>query len=69
MHKREWLKKARKEKNLTLMSLAEKIGCSFNYISDLEHGRRNPSMKMAKKFSDELDFNIIRFLETEGETA
>lgn len=67
--KREWLKAARKTKNLTLVQLSEVVGCSFNYISDLEHGRRTPSLKMAFELSKVLEFDIIRFLETEVESA
>lgn len=70
MTKREWLKAARKEKGFTLVKLAEQIGCSFNYISDLEGGRRTPSLKMAFKLAEVLDFKIEQFIDDEGaETA
>lgn len=70
MTKREWLKAARKEKGFTLVKLAEQIGCSFNYLSDLEGGRRTPSLKMAFKLAEVLDFRIEKFIDDEGaETA
>lgn len=67
--KREWLKAARKEKELTLVKLAEEIGCSFNYLSDLENGRRDPSLKMAAKLAKALEFNVILFFEDQEESA
>jgi transcriptional regulator with XRE-family HTH domain len=67
--KREWLKTARKEKGHTLKSLAEAVGCSFNYISDLENGRRTPSLKTAFKLSEILDFDILNFIEKEQQSA
>lgn len=63
--KREWLKTARKSKGLTLVQLAAQIGCSFNYISDLEHGRRMPSLKTALKLAAALNFSVEKFIEGE----
>ena len=66
--KREWLKEARKAQGLTLKDLAAQIGCSFNYLSDLELGKRNPSLVMADKLARALEFSILNFLR-EGEKS
>ena len=34
-------------KNLTQQEVADKIGISRNYLSDIENGRYNPSFKRA----------------------
>jgi transcriptional regulator with XRE-family HTH domain len=68
MAKREWLKEARKEKKLTLKDLASVVGCSFNYISEIERGLKMPSLRTAVKMAQELNFDVARFLELE-ETA
>jgi transcriptional regulator with XRE-family HTH domain len=67
--KREWLRAARKEKEYTLVKLAEQIGCSFNYLSDLEHGRRNPSLKTAAKLAKALEFDVLLFFQDQEEIA
>jgi transcriptional regulator with XRE-family HTH domain len=66
--KREWLKKLRKEKGLSVREIAPLIGTSFSHYSDIENGRRNPSidlsMKMAEFFSIEVSIffkNRIKF--------
>lgn len=38
----EFIKEKRKEKQLTLMEVAEKLKISFTYLSDLEKGRKLP---------------------------
>lgn len=38
----DFLSQKRKEKGLTLRSIADKINLSASYISDIEKGRRNP---------------------------
>jgi DNA-binding XRE family transcriptional regulator len=55
--KREWLKKARKEKKLTLEAIAPHFNISWQHYYDIECGRRNPSL--------ELSFTIAEFLEVE----
>lgn len=37
-----YLRKTRLKKGVTLRQLAERLGCSEPYLSDVEHGRRSP---------------------------
>jgi putative transcriptional regulator len=67
--KREWLREIRKEKGYTLVTLAAKAECSFNYLSDLEHGRRNPSLRLAAKIASILEFDLLKFLDEGRESA
>ena len=46
------LKQYRKRKKLTLNVLSESTGLSISYISDIENGRTNPSLKTCQRFCD-----------------
>ena len=46
------LKKLRRRKKLTLNDLSESTGLSLSYISDIENGRTNPSLKTCQRFCD-----------------
>lgn len=54
----ENLKKIRKEKNITLKELAEKLEVTSPNISQYEHDKRNPSLKMILKFAAALNCSI-----------
>lgn len=43
----ELLKECRKRRDVTLGQLAEKMDVAPSYLSDIEHGRRNPLKKEA----------------------
>ena len=55
---RDWLKDLRKEKGLTVRKIAPLLGISFSHYNDIENGRRNPSLKLAVKMSDFLEFDV-----------
>lgn len=41
----------RKERNLTLREVSGKMGISIQYLSDLEHGRRNWDAQLLNAFN------------------
>jgi transcriptional regulator with XRE-family HTH domain len=57
--KREWLIELRKAKGMTVREIAPLMDMSFSHLSDIENGRRNPSidlsMKMAKFYGVDLN--------------
>lgn len=56
----EW----REAEGYTLLELAEKTGLSCSFLSDLERGRTEPSMKTLRKIADayglKLDVRFVR---------
>ena len=49
----------RKLKGLTLAELAHKVGCSINYIWEIEKGKKNnPSFNLVAKIAEELNVSI-----------
>lgn len=66
--KREWLVKMRQEKKMSMREIAPLLGISFSHYSDIENGRRNPSLDLslrmaaffqidvAEIFKDRIDF-------------
>ena len=52
------VKKYRKEKNLTQERLASRAGYHRTYISALERGRVNPTLRTLTNLSDELGIPI-----------
>ena len=49
----ETLKKERVSKKLTLRELGSKVGISVSYLSDIEHGRKNPpDLEVVRKMED-----------------
>ncbi len=50
----EWLKKRRKELDLTQIDLADRVGCSPFAIQKLEAGTRRPSRQIARLLAEEL---------------
>ena len=59
------IKSIRKEKNLTQRELAEKIGVSEGYISDIERDSKDkhPTIKCLFKISEALEVELIDLLE------
>lgn len=55
---RENLRKKREELNLTQSQLAEKSNLSFTFISQLERGEKEPSLRTAYKISKALNTTI-----------
>lgn len=51
----------RKEKDYTLNRLAEEIGVSAGYISQIEHGQASPSISTLKRLAKALDRRTVDF--------
>ena len=56
------LKFYRKQKGLTQEQLAELSGVSTDYISELERGKKVPSIKRLDYIAKALDIEIYKFL-------
>lgn len=63
MNMRDFMRKARKEKNMSLQKLGDLVGASHCFLSQVELGRRNPSPKLAKKIAKELNVEWVKFFE------
>lgn len=48
----------RKEKNLSIEDLALEAEINKNYLSDLERGRRNPSIKVINRLAKSLEITL-----------
>lgn len=62
LNRREWLKQVRKKKGYSVREVAKLIGCSWTHYSDIENGRRNPSLELAIKISSTYGFKVEKFL-------
>lgn len=51
-------RRRRKERGLTQQQLAERVGCSQAAVFDIETGRNQPSLAMAKAFARALDSTV-----------
>lgn len=49
----------RKEKGLTLRELAERVGCSHSFISQVEKGMTVPSLSMIGKLASALQISVV----------
>lgn len=56
------LRELRTKNKLTLKELSEKSGISISFISDIENGRRNPSIEKLKLLAKALDVSADEFL-------
>lgn len=54
-----WLKETRKSHGITQKYLAKMSGIRQGYISDLESGKRNPSLQNAAKIAKVMDYELI----------
>lgn len=61
------IKKFRKINGLTIRHLAEKVGVTQSYISQLENDKVNPSLGTLKKIANALNLNMINFFERDRE--
>lgn len=57
----ELIKQKREEKKLTQQEVADAVGITRNYLSDIENGRYNPSFKKSIKLATFLgiDLNLL----------
>lgn len=56
------IRKYRKLRNITQKELGESVGISNTYLSDMEIGRTNPSIKTLKKIAKGLEVSYIDLL-------
>lgn len=56
------IRKYRKSGQRTQKDLGEAIGISNTYLSDIERGRTNPSIKTLKRIAKALDISYIDLL-------
>jgi transcriptional regulator with XRE-family HTH domain len=54
----EKLRSLRQQHNLTLRQLAKILSTSSGYIADLEGGRRQPSLALARKVADYFEVSV-----------
>lgn len=60
------IKIKRIEKDLKVKELASKVDITEQYMSNIEHGKRNPSLKLLKKLAKELGCSVYEFIEEQG---
>lgn len=58
MHIEILLKEKRKQKNLTLVQLAERTGISKTHINDIENNLKEPSLSIMIRIAKALDVKI-----------
>lgn len=56
------IRKYRKKKNLTQKELGDIVGISNTYLSDMEIGRTNPSIKTLKRIAQGLEISYVDLL-------
>lgn len=52
------IKQIRKQRNLTQQQLADELKLSRSYLSDIENGRKQPSIKTTQALADKLNVTI-----------
>ena len=57
------IKIKRIEKDLKVKELASRVEITEQYMSNIEHGKRNPSLKLLKKLAKELGCSVYEFIE------
>ena len=57
------IKIKRTEKDLKVKELASKVEITEQYMSNIEHGKRNTSLKLIKKLATELGCSVYEFIE------
>lgn len=63
----KFIKKLRKEKQLTQKGLAESLGVTYQAVSKWENGKNIPDILILKKISEEFDCNLSELLNGEKE--
>ena len=58
MRLKDKLRELRTGRDLTLKNLAETTGLSVSYLSDIERGRTNPSLKTVEALADALNVSV-----------
>jgi len=63
------IRSRRKECGLTLKMLSVKCGISVSFLSDIEHGRRNPSLDKLRAIAEGLDTTVSSLFGEEDNTS
>ncbi|AKG36139.1 helix-turn-helix domain-containing protein [Paenibacillus durus] len=63
---RKWLTEIREESNKPKYEVADFAGITSQYYGMIEAGLRNPSVEIAKKIAEFLNFDWTLFFETNG---
>lgn len=58
---RTWLRDIRIKLNLTQKVIAEELKITRTYYSNIENGHKNPSLSLAIKISNFLNFDLENF--------
>ena len=59
------MKRFRRNMGISQMLLAERVGSSTNYISEIEIGRKFPSVDMIEKIAGALNIDAYRLFKSE----
>jgi transcriptional regulator with XRE-family HTH domain len=59
---REWMKTLRKGKGKQIRDMAADLGMSIGHLSDIENGRRNPSIELSMKMAQYFGMDVSIFL-------
>ena len=62
LKRRQWLKDLRNAKGLTIRQIAPLLNISFSHYSDIENGRKNPSLNSTKRIADFFEIDIMTIL-------
>ena len=62
------INEVRKERGLTLMQVASKVGCSPSFLSQVERGKVSPSITTLKHIANALQVNIVDFFLSSSST-
>jgi transcriptional regulator with XRE-family HTH domain len=62
----ERIRARRSELNMSLRDLAERVGLTASFLSQIERDLADPSIKSLRKIADALDVPMLRFLSTES---
>ena len=60
-NKREWLIQIREARNLTRTDMVERLKITQQAYNYIENNNRNPSVELAQKIADILDFDWTMF--------
>ena len=63
------LRALRKSKGLSIYKLSQETGISQNHISDLELGRRKPSVETLKRLTAPLGISMAELFNEDGEVT
>ncbi|MBZ9775165.1 helix-turn-helix domain-containing protein [Mesorhizobium sp. CO1-1-8] len=53
------VRRVRKERGMTLESLATEAGLAYSYMGGIERGQRNPSLNVAEKIAKVLEIDPV----------